>query len=58
MPRVMGLAITATAGFVVWIVLWSLDVKAVDAFLVTTLILLVAATARIVAPYLPGNRDR
>lgn len=54
----MGLVVAAVIGFVIWIVLWSLDVKAVDAFMITTVILLVAATARIIGPYLPGNRDR
>ena len=53
----MGFALAATSGFIVWIVLWSLGAKGFDAFMVTTLILIVAVTARIVAPYLPGNRD-
>ena len=45
------------SGLVVWIVLWALGVKALDAFLITVLIMLVGATMRIIAPYLPGNRD-
>jgi hypothetical protein len=53
----MGLAAAATAGMAVWIVLWALDIKAVDAFLVTVVIVLVAVTVRIVASFLPGNRD-
>jgi hypothetical protein len=53
----MGLILTATAGLSVWIALWALGIKAFDAFLITLLMVLVAATARIVAPYLPGNRD-
>jgi hypothetical protein len=53
----MGLLLTTVAGLVVWIVLWSLGVKSFDAFLITTLMVLVAATARIFAPYLPGNRS-
>jgi len=53
----MGLVVAITSGLVVWIVLWSIGVKAFDAFLVTALIALLAVTTRIVAPYLPGNRN-
>lgn len=53
----MGLAFATTAGLGVWIVLWSLDVKAIDAFLITIVIALVGVMARMLAPYLPGNRQ-
>jgi hypothetical protein len=53
----MGLVLATAAGLVIWLVLWSLDVKAIDGFLITTVIVLVAATGRMLAPYLPGNRD-
>ena len=53
----MGFILTALTGFVVWIVLWSLDRKAFDAFLITILIVLIGATARIITPFLPGSRD-
>jgi len=53
----MGFILTAVFGFVVWIVLWSIDVKSFDAFMITALILVIGATSRIVAPFLPGNRD-
>ena len=52
----MGLLLTTIAGLVVWIVLWAIDVKSFDAFLITLAMILVAATARIFSPYLPGNR--
>jgi len=52
----MGLVVAATFGLMVWIVLWALGIKAFDAFLITVLVVLVGATARILAPYLPGNR--
>lgn len=52
----MGLALTTTAGLCAWIVLWAVGAKAFDAFLVTLLMVLVAATARVLLPYLPGNR--
>jgi hypothetical protein len=53
----MGLAVATTAGLIIWIVLWSLGWKSIDAFLITLLIVLVAATGRIVARYLPGRRE-
>ncbi|MEA2178558.1 MAG: hypothetical protein QOG77_1855 [Solirubrobacteraceae bacterium] len=51
----MGLVYSATAGFVVWIVLWSIGVKSIDAFMITVLVLLLAAGTRIVIPHLPGT---
>jgi hypothetical protein len=52
----MGLLLTTIAGLVVWIVLWAIDVKPFDAFLITLGMIIVAATVQIVTPYLPGNR--
>ena len=52
----MGLLLTTIAGLVVWIVRWAIDVKSFDAFLITLAMVLVAATARIISPFLPGNR--
>jgi hypothetical protein len=52
----MGVIVATTFGLILWLVLWALGVKAFDAFLLTILIALVAATLRMIAPYLPGNR--
>ena len=52
----MGLFLTTVAGLILWIVLWAIDVKSFDAFLLTLLMIIIAATMRIVTPYLPGNR--
>jgi hypothetical protein len=52
----MGLFLTTCAGLVLWIVLWAVDVKPFDAFLLTLGMVIVAATLRMIAPYLPGNR--
>ena len=52
----MGLLLTTIAGLVVWIVLWALGVKSFDAFMITVLMVVIAATARIFTPFLPGNR--
>jgi hypothetical protein len=51
----MGLLLTTIAGLVVWVVLWAIGVKSFDAFLVTFLMVLIAATARILLPFLPGR---
>ncbi len=53
----MGLILTVTAGLVVWIVLWALGAKGVDAFLLATVIILIGATLKILAGYLPGRRS-
>jgi hypothetical protein len=52
----MGLYLTTIAGLVVWVVLWAIGVKSFDAFLITMLMVLIAATARVFAPFLPGKR--
>jgi hypothetical protein len=53
----MGLVLAATAGLVVWIVLWALGSKGFDAFMLAGAIILVGATLRILAGYLPGRRS-
>jgi uncharacterized integral membrane protein len=45
------LLVTLAVGLVWWIAAWSLGVKAFDAFLVTVLMVVIAATARIYAPF-------
>jgi hypothetical protein len=52
----MGVVLAATTGLVIWIVLWSMGTKAIDGFLITTLIVLVAATLHSLLPKLPGHR--
>lgn len=53
----MGLLLATMVGLVLWLVLWALNVKSFDAFMLTLLIILGAACARIIAPFLPGNRE-
>ena len=53
----MGVLLTLITGLVLWIVLWAIGVKSIDAFLITLVMLLVAAAAHIIWPTLPGNRD-
>jgi hypothetical protein len=51
----MGVLLTLIAGLAVWIVLWALGAKGFDAFMITVLMLVVAAAAHLLAPYLPGR---
>ena len=46
----MMVLVALTIGLVFWLITWSLGVKAFDAFMVTTLITLIAATAKLVIP--------
>jgi len=52
----MGLLLTLIAGLVVWVVLWALGSKGFDAFMITVVMIVVAAAAHLIAPHLPGNR--
>ena len=46
----MMVLVALTIGLVFWIITWSLGVKAFDAFMVTTLITVLAATAKLMIP--------
>ena len=52
----MGLILTVTAGLSIWIVFWALGSKSFDAFMITTVVILLGAAARLLVPYLPGRR--
>jgi hypothetical protein len=54
----MGLLLTLITGLVIWIVLWAVGAKGFDSFMITILLVLIAAGAHIAAPFLPGNRDK
>ena len=54
----MGVLLTLITGLSVWLVLWALGSKGFDAFMITVLMLVVAAAAHIVAPHLPGRRGQ
>ena len=53
----MGVLLTLIAGLVVWIVLWAIGAKSFDAFLITIVMVIVAAAAHLIWPTLPGNRS-
>jgi hypothetical protein len=53
----MGLILTATAGLVIWIVLWAVGLASgFDAILIGIVMVLLALAIRTVIPYLPGRR--
>ena len=51
----MGLVLTATAGMIIWIVLWALGAKGFDAFMITAVVLVLGGSVKILARYLPGR---
>jgi hypothetical protein len=53
----MGLLLTLIAGLVIWIVGWAIGIKSFDAFLITLVLIIMAAAAHFVWALLPGNRD-
>jgi hypothetical protein len=53
----MGLILTVTAGLIIWIVLWALGAKGFDAFMLAAAIILIGASLKILAGYLPGRRS-
>jgi hypothetical protein len=48
----MAVLVALTIGLVWWVVAWSFGIKAFDAFLLTAGMVVVAAGARIVKPYI------
>jgi hypothetical protein len=52
----VGVLLTLIAGLVVWIVLWAIGAKSFDAFMITGLMLVLAAAGHLLAPHLPGSR--
>jgi len=41
-----------------WVLLWGLGAKGLDAMLLSLLIMILAAVVHVVLPFLPGNRAR
>jgi hypothetical protein len=48
----MSVYVTLVVGLVWWITAWAFGIKAFDAFLLTAIMVVVAAAARIVKPYM------
>jgi hypothetical protein len=58
MRPAMAVLLTTIAAGVVWIVMLSLGIKPFDALMVAVAMVLLAATAHVFAPYLPGSKRR
>lgn len=53
----MGLVLTATAGLIVWLVLWAVNAASgFDAIMIGIGVFLLAIAVHGVLPYLPGRR--
>jgi hypothetical protein len=53
----MAIVVATTTALVIWVVLWALGQKALDASLVALAIVILTATARILMRYLPGRDE-
>lgn len=53
----MGLLLTVTAALVIWIVVWALGNSGLDAGLLALAIIVLGASMRLLAGYLPGRRS-
>lgn len=53
----MGLVVATTVGLCIWVVLWAIGWNALDAFLLTSTIITLGATARLLGPHLPGRHE-
>jgi len=53
----MGFVMTITGGLVLWIVFWATGTSGFDAFPLAAAVILVGATVKVVAGYLPGRRS-
>jgi hypothetical protein len=51
----MTLTVWTTVALVIWIVLWAIGAKAFDAFMLSTLIIVIGATLGTLRRYLPGR---
>jgi hypothetical protein len=52
----MWLAYVIVAALAQWIVVWSLNVKAIDSFMISVVIILVGATIKLLTPFAPGRQ--
>jgi hypothetical protein len=53
----MLLVLATSFGLVVWIALWAIGTKSFDAFMITTVVVVLAATVRILQNYFLPSAD-
>ena len=54
----MGLVYSIVASLCLWIVLWALGAKALDSFLLSALLMIVAVTVHMLVRHSPARRQR
>jgi hypothetical protein len=54
----MGLVYSIVASLSLWIVLWALGAKALDSFLLASLLIVIAVTVQMLQKYNPSKRQR
>jgi hypothetical protein len=52
----MLLFLATILGLVIWIIMFFVGAKSLESFLITLLIVLLAASWQVLSPYLPGRR--
>lgn len=52
----MGLVYAIVAALCLWIVCWALKMKAIDAFLIASVIMISAVAVKMLAVYVPSKR--
>jgi hypothetical protein len=52
----MLIVLSTAVAMVLWVLAWALGVKGFDAFMLGLVVVLLASTAQVIIPYLPGNR--
>jgi hypothetical protein len=52
----MGLVYAIVAALCLWIVCWALKMKAIDAFLIASVIMITAIAIKMLAVHVPGKR--
>ena len=56
LPRLMAMTLWTTTALVLWLVLWALGSKPLDAFLIPIVIILVGATLVTLRRFMPNRR--
>ena len=51
----MAMTLWTTAALVIWLVLWALGTKSMDAIMLSGLVIIVGATLEILKRYMPGR---
>jgi hypothetical protein len=54
----MILVFAAALSAALWVLLWGLGAKALDALMLSLLLMILAVTAHLVLPFLPGRRSQ